>query len=228
LFCQVINNLKETFNFTLLSAEVGSRSENGEICIGTVDSWVLWNLTGRKQHRCVSNASRTQLFNLHTLSWDEELLNIFGISKAALPEVMYSSHHFGESVNIGSLPAGVPVTSLIGDSHAALFGQAGFEAGSVKATYGTGSSLMTPTPKVMLSQKGLSSTVAWGQDNKVTYALEGNISVTGSAVQWLEQLLELDTAVITELASQVESTEGLYLVPAFVGLGAPHWDDGAS
>jgi glycerol kinase len=141
---------------------------------------------------------------------------------------MYSNHHFGESVNIGSLPAGVPVTSLIGDSHAALFGQAGFEAGSVKATYGTGSPLMTPTPNVMLSQKGLSSTVAWGQDNKVTYALEGNISVTGSAVQWLEQLLELDTAVITELASQVESTEGLYLVPAFVGLGAPHWDDGAS
>jgi glycerol kinase len=203
------------------------RAENGELCIGTVDSWVLWNLTGGRQHRCdVSNASRTQLFNLHALSWDEELLNIFEIPKAALPEVLPSSHHFGKSVNIGSLPSGIPITSLIGDSHAALFGQAGFAAGSVKATYGTGSSLMIPTPNVMLSQKGLSSTVAWGLD-KVIYALEGNISVTGAAVQWLEQLLELDTSAVTKLASQVETTEGLYLVPAFVGLGAPHWDDSA-
>ena len=203
------------------------RAENGEICIGTVDSWVLWNLTGGKQHCCdASNASRTQLFNLHTLSWDDELLNIFDIPKAALPEVLYSSASFGESINIGSLLGGVPITSLIGDSHAALFGQAGFTAGSVKATYGTGSSLMTPTPNLMLSQKGISSTIAWGLD-KVAYALEGNISVTGSAVQWLEQLLELDTAAITKLASQVESTQGLYLVPAFVGLGAPHWDDSA-
>lgn len=208
------------------------RAENGEICIGTVDSWVLWNLTGGIQHRCdVSNASRTQLFNLHTLSWDDELLNIFEIPKVALPEVLHSSHHFGETIRIGSLQSGVPITSLIGDSHAALFGQAGFETGAVKATYGTGSSLMTPTQQVTLSQKGLSSTVAWGLDkvtaNQITYALEGNISVTGSAVQWLEGLLELDTDVITKLASQIESTEGLYLVPAFVGLGAPHWDDSA-
>jgi glycerol kinase len=204
------------------------RAANGEICIGTVDSWVLWNLTGGQQHRCdVSNASRTQLLNLHTLSWDDELLSIFDIPKAALPEVLNSSAPFGESVAIGELPSGIPITSLIGDSHAALFGQAGFESGSVKATYGTGSSLMTPTPNVTLSQNGLSFTIAWGQNDKVTYALEGNISVTGAAVQWLEQLLELDTSAITNLASQVETTEGLYLVPAFVGLGAPHWDDSA-
>jgi glycerol kinase len=204
------------------------RAENSELCIGTVDSWVLWNLTGGAVHRCdVSNASRTQLFNLHTLQWDDELLKIFDIPKAALPEVLNSSTYFGESVSIGSLPSGVPITSLIGDSHAALFGQAGFEAGTVKATYGTGSSLMTPTPKVMLSQKGLSSTIAWGQNDKVTYALEGNISVTGAAVQWLEQLLEIDARQLTDLARKVDSTEGLYLVPAFVGLGAPHWDDRA-
>lgn len=203
------------------------RAENGELCMGTVDSWVLWNLTGGKVHACdVSNASRTQLFNLHTLQWDQELLNIFDIPRAALPESKNSSAPYGESINISALPSGVPITSLIGDSHAALFGQAGFEAGSVKATYGTGSSLMTPTPSITLSKKGLSSTVAWGLE-KVTYALEGNISVTGSAVQWLEQLLELDTAAITKLANQVKSTEGLYLVPAFVGLGAPHWDDRA-
>ncbi len=203
------------------------RAENGEICIGTVDSWVLWNLTGGKAHRCdVSNASRTQLFNLHTLSWDDELLNIFGIPKVVLPEVLNSSVLYGESITTGSLPSGIPITSLIGDSHAALFGQAGFTEGSVKATYGTGSSLMTPTATVKLSNKGLSSTIAWGLE-KVTYALEGNISVTGAAVQWLEQLLELDTVAITKLASRVESTEGLYLVPAFVGLGAPHWDDSA-
>jgi glycerol kinase len=203
------------------------RAENGELCIGTIDSWVLWNLTGGKVHACdVSNASRTQLFNLHTLQWDSELLNIFDIPKAALPEVSNSSHSFGESVSISALPASVPITSLIGDSHAALFGQGGFEAGSAKATYGTGSSLMTPTATVKLSQKGLSSTIAWGLD-KVTYALEGNISVTGAGVQWLEQLLELDTQQLTNLARQVDSTEGLYFVPAFVGLGAPHWDDKA-
>ena len=208
-------------------ADGKQRAENGDICIGTVDSWVLWNLTGGKIHACdVSNASRTQLFNLHTLSWDKELLEIFEIPKAALPDVKNSSALYGESVNIGALPSGVPIASLIGDSHAALFGQAGFEAGSVKATYGTGSSLMTPTPNITLSQKGLSSTIAWGLDS-VVYALEGNISVTGAAVQWLEQLLELDTNSIGKLASQVETTEGLYLVPAFVGLGAPHWDDDA-
>jgi glycerol kinase len=208
------------------------RAENGEICIGTVDSWVLWNLTGGKVHACdISNASRTQLFNLHTLQWDDELLNIFEIPKAALPEVKNSSHPFGESTNVGGLPSGIPITSLIGDSHAALFGQAGFMAGSVKATYGTGSSLMTPTSTVQLSQKGLSSTVAWGLNiktqDKVTYALEGNISVTGSAIAWLEQILEIDTEQLTNLARKVDTTEGLYLVPAFVGLGAPHWDDKA-
>lgn len=203
------------------------RAENGELCIGTVDSWVLWNLTGGKVHACdVSNASRTQLLNLHTLQWDDELLTIFDIPKAALPDVKNSSHPFGESINISTLPSGIPITSLIGDSHAALFGQAGFEGGSVKATYGTGSSLMTPTSTVKPSQKGLSSTIAWSLD-KVTYALEGNISVTGSAVQWLEQILEIDTGQLTHLARQVDSTEGLYLVPAFVGLGAPHWDDKA-
>ena len=200
------------------------RAEAGEICFGTVDSWLLWHLAGGREHRCdVTNASRTQLFNLHTLQWDDELLAVFGLPRALLPEVLPSSAHYGETVALGALPAGIPVASMIGDSHAALFGQGGHHAGSIKATYGTGSSLMMPLPRPVISQRGLSTTVAWGTD-RVTYALEGNIAVTGAAVQWVADLLGLDAfSRVAELALEVDDSDGVILVPAFVGLGAPHW-----
>jgi len=200
------------------------RAEAGELCFGTVDSWLLWHLTGGREHRCdVTNASRTQLFNLHTLQWDDELLAVFGLPRALLPEVLPSSAHYGETVALGALPAGIPVASMIGDSHAALFGQGGHHPGSIKATYGTGSSLMMPMARPVISQRGLSTTVAWGTD-RVTYALEGNIAATGAAVQWVADLLGLDDfGRIAELALEVDDSDGVVLVPAFVGLGAPHW-----
>ncbi|MEZ4629449.1 MAG: glycerol kinase GlpK [Deinococcales bacterium] len=205
------------------------RAEAGEICLGTVDSWLLYQLTGGKAHKTdVTNASRTQLFNLKTLDWDDELLAIFNIPRPALAEIQPSSSRFAESVALAELPAGIPIMGVIGDSHGALFGQAGFEQGSVKATYGTGSSLMTPTANLVQSEKGLSSTIAWGLKTGVTYALEGNISSTGAAITWLVELLQLDSpSALSNLASLVESSEGVNFVPAFVGLGAPHWNDKA-
>ena len=169
------------------------RAADGDLCLGTVDSWLLWNLTKGEAHRTdVSNASRTQLFNLDAQTWDDHLLGVYGIPRAALPEIRPSSSLFGETIALGALPAGLPVASLVGDSHAALFGHAGFEPGAVKATHGTGSSLMTPTLRRQSSQAGLSSTVAWGAPT-VVYALEGNISVTGAAVQWLADFLGLES-----------------------------------
>jgi glycerol kinase len=205
------------------------RAENGELCLGTMDSWVLWNLTGGAIHACdVTNASRTQLFNLRQLQWDEELLALFGIPAAILPGVKPSSAVYGASVNVDRLPEGIPIASLIGDSHAALYGQAGFEPGTVKATYGTGSSLMTLTAEPIISEQGLSTTIAWGRD-VATYALEGNISVTGAAVQWLGEFLSLPDPVrdVARLADNANDSKGIYLVPAFVGLGAPHWNEAA-
>jgi glycerol kinase len=207
------------------------RAELGEVCLGTMDSWVLWNLTGGQVYACdVTNASRTQLFDIHGLDWGDDLLALFDIPRIALPEVRPSSADFASSVALGRLAAGVPIAALIGDSHAALFGQAGFQPGSVKATYGTGSSLMTPTPTPILSQRGLSTTIAWALDRRrVTYALEGNISVSGAVVQWLGEFLGLEhpTEGVAALAEGVENSGGLYLVPAFVGLGAPYWNDAA-
>jgi glycerol kinase len=207
------------------------RAERDELCLGTMDSWLLWNLTGGAAHACdLTNASRTQLLDIHTLRWSAELQELFGVPAAALPELRPSSAVVGSSVSLGRLPAGVPIAALIGDSHAALFGQAGYAPGVVKATYGTGSSLMTPTATPVLSQHGLSTTVAWALDReRATYALEGNIAVTGAAVQWLGELLGLaDPAVgVARLAEQAADAEGLYLVPALVGLGAPYWNDAA-
>jgi glycerol kinase len=201
-----------------------ARAAQGEICLGTVDAWLLWNFSGGRVHACdVTNASRTQLFNLNTLGWDEELLAIFGIPRAALPEVCLSSHIFGVTAAQGGIPAGLPIAALIGDSHGALFGHAGFQPGSIKATYGTGSSLMTPTSTRVVSQKGLSSSIAWGHDRAV-HCLEGNIYVTGAAVQWLSDLLGLNSPEQVEaLAAQAEDNGGVYLVPALAGLGAPYW-----
>ena len=207
------------------------RAERGELCLGTIDSWVLWNLTGGAVHACdLTNASRTQLLDIHSLSWSTELKDLFGVPSAALPDVRPSRADFGVSMAIGRLPAGIPILSMIGDSHAALFGQAGFAPGTIKATYGTGSSLMTPTPRPVLSEQGLSTTIAWALDSEqVTYALEGNIPVTGAAVQWLGEFLGLasPTQDVARLAATVEDAGGIYLVPALVGLGAPYWNDAA-
>ncbi len=205
------------------------RAAAGDLCLGTIDSWVLFNLTGGQSYACdMTNASRTQLFDLHHRQWDPELLALFNIPAPALPEVKPSSALYGHTVANGHLPAGIPIASLIGDSHAALFGHAGFQPGAIKATYGTGSSLMTPMPAPVISQRGLSTTIAWATPEKTTYALEGNIYVTGAAVQWLGQLLGLnDTDEIEALATGVADTGGVYLVPAFVGLGAPYWNDSA-
>lgn len=204
------------------------RAADGEICVGTVDSWLLWNLTGGATHRCdMTNASRTQLFNIHTLDWDDELLAAFGIPRAAMPEIAYSSSHFGETVGVGTLPAGTPIGSMIGDSHGAMYGHGQYQPGAVKATYGTGSSLMSPVEQVVISDHGLSTTVGWA-DHTPVLALEGNIYVTGAAVQWVRDLLGIEqTEALAELATTVADTQGLYLVPAFVGLGAPHWNDSA-
>ena len=206
------------------------QARDGALCIGTVDSWVLWRLTRGAVHACdITNASRTQMFDLRELRWSPELLALFDIPRAALGEVHPSSHIFGETARNGRLPAGIPIASLIGDSHAALFGHAIFSPGAVKATYGTGSSLMTLTPAPVESRAGLSATVGWSRPGDVRYALEGNIAVTGGAVQWLGEFLGLDdpAARIAALARTVPDSGGVYLVPAFVGLGAPYWSSGA-
>ncbi len=204
------------------------RAQAGDLCLGTVDSWLLWNFTGGTVHACdVTNASRTQLFNLQTLTWDETLLGIFDIPAAVLPEIRLSSAYYGTTTALPGIPAGLPIGSLIGDSHAALYGHAGFQPGAIKATYGTGSSLMTPTSTRVFSQRGLSSSIAWGYQ-QVRYALEGNIYVTGSAVQWLSDFLGLDAPEKVEaLAAQCNDTGGVYFVPALAGLGAPYWKDSA-
>ncbi len=207
----------------LLKAAESKGISKDKVCIGNVDSWLLWKLTGGVVHATdVSNAARTQLLNLQTVQWDDELLELFEIPGVCLPTIHHSSEILGET------RSKLPIGSLIGDSHAALFGQCGFLPGSIKATYGTGSSLMTPTQLPRISERGISSTVAWAL-NKITYALEGNISVTGAAVQWFGQFLgaEKPAEKVAELAQSVADTEGVYVVPAFVGLGAPYWDEGA-
>jgi len=206
-----------------------ARAAAGDLCVGTVDSWLLWNLTGGKEHHTdASNASRTQLLDLKSCSWDPELLEIFGIPKGCLPEVRPSSGIAGVTAACGTLPAGVPVASLIGDSHAALVGHAAFTPGAVKATYGTGSSLMSPLGNAVLSRHGLSTTVAWSQPGCVRYALEGNITNTGGTVQWLAGLLQLaGPEAVAALADGLPDSGGVYLVPAFAGLGTPHWDAGS-
>ncbi len=210
--------------------EADGQAASGEnVCLGTVDSWLLWNLTAGRIHATdFSNAARTQLFNLRAATWDDELLKLFEVPASTLPEILPSSGIVAETAAIGRLGAGIPIASLIGDSHAALFGQCGFVPGSIKATYGTGSSLMTPIQDLRISNRGLSSTVAWGLKN-ITYALEGNISVTGSAVQWFGQFLGADDPAqrVAALAGEVSDTAGIYVVPAFVGLGAPHWEEAA-
>jgi len=206
------------------------RALNGEICIGTVDSWLIWNLTGAKNHVTdYSNASRTMLFNINTLKWDDELLSLFDVPKIALPEVKFSSDLFGIS-DKKILGKEIPVTSAIGDQQAALFGQACFETGMAKCTYGTGSFiLMNNGSKIQKLKDKMLCTIAWGLDNKIEYALEGSIFIGGAAIQWLRDGLQIIKTAreCDELAEKVTNSNGVYFVPAFVGIGAPYWDSSA-
>jgi glycerol kinase len=205
------------------------RAGRGEVVFGTVDSWLVWKLTGGRAHATdCSNASRTLLFNIHTLSWDEELLSLFGVPREALPEVKPSAHVYGETDPSVFFGASVPVAGVAGDQQAALFGQACYAEGSVKNTYGTGSFLLMNTGrKPVPSREGLLTTVAWQTEGEpAEYALEGSIFITGAAVQWLRDGLGvISRADETEaLARSLDSNEGVYFVPALAGLGAPHWD----
>jgi glycerol kinase len=204
------------------------RAEQGDLLFGTVDSWLVWNLTGGAVHITdYSNASRTMLFNIHTLRWDKELLAQLDIPEAVLPRTVPSSQVYGETIDGLLGEARVPVAGIAGDQQAALFGQACYDAGMAKNTYGTGSFILLNTgDKPVPSRRGLITTVAWGLENKVNYAMEGSVFITGAAVQWLRDGLHLiKTAGDSEpLARSVPDNGGVYFVPAFVGLGAPYWD----
>ncbi len=207
-----------------------ARAERGELACGTIDSWLLWRLTDGAVHATeASNASRTMLFDIHARAWDDLLLRELNLPRSLLPEVRASSGVFGETQR-EIFGAPIPIAGIAGDQQAALFGQACFTPGSAKNTYGTGCFLLMNTGKVApLSQRGLLTTIAWDLGGSVDYALEGSIFVAGAAVQWLRDGLGLITrADETEaLARSVASTDGVYLVPAFVGLGAPYWDERA-
>lgn len=210
---------------------LASRVAAGEICIGTVDSYLLYRLTGGKRFATdVSNASRTQLMNLHTLAWDAELLTLFRIPRHALAEeILMSDAAFG-TTDCPGIPRGIPIRGIMGDSHAALYGQRCFTPGSAKATYGTGSSVMMNTgSKPVLSGSGLSTSVAFGCDGAVHYALEGNVTCSGDTLCWLQDGLGLlsNLADCEYIATTVADTGGVVLVPAFSGLGAPHFAEGA-
>jgi len=210
-------------------AETLARS--GRLVFGTVESWLIWNLTGSKVHATdYTNASRTMLFNLDSLSWDDELRQTLGIPASMLPEIKPSSHIFGEvAEGIPGLEglAGIPIAGAAGDQHSALFGSACFTPGQAKNTYGTGCFLLMNTgEKRIRSSSNLLSTIAWGIGDTVEYALEGSLFNAGSIIQWLRDELQMisTAAQCDELAETVSDSNGLYFVPAFTGLGAPHWD----
>lgn len=204
-------------------------AEKGELAFGTVDSWLIWNLTGGRLHITdVSNASRTMLFNIHSLEWDDELLQIFNIPAGILPEVRSSSEVYG--LTAGTFTSPVPIAGIAGDQQAALFGQMCIDRGMVKSTYGTGCFMMMNTGSTpVVSASRLLTTVAWRIGTKTEYALEGSIFIAGAVVQWLRDSLGIikDSAEVERLAREVNSSEGVYLVPAFAGLGAPYWNQHA-
>ena len=204
-----------------------AKAENGELAFGTIDSWLTWKLTNGEVHVTdVSNASRTMLFNIHSLQWDEELLKLFNIPAAVLPEVKPSSKIYGVTGNI--IPdSRIPIAGIAGDQQAALFGQLCTQPGMVKNTYGTGCfMLMNTGEKAITSKNNLLTTIAWQIDGKTEYALEGSVFIAGAVVQWLRDELKIirTSAEVEKLAAQVQDTDGVYLVPAFAGLGAPHWN----
>ncbi|GGM65960.1 glycerol kinase [Halarchaeum rubridurum] len=208
--------------------DLRDRARDGELLMGTIDSWLIYNLTG-EHVTDVTNASRTMLFDIHEMAWDDELLAEFDVPREMLPEVRPSSDedYYGHTDPEGFLGAEVPVAGALGDQQAALFGQTCFDAGDAKNTYGTGSFyLMNTGNEAVTSDHGLLTTVGFQMSGEpVQYALEGSIFVTGAAIEWLEDVDLIDNAAQTaELARSVDSTDGVYMVPAFTGLGAPHWD----
>ncbi|HBI03100.1 MAG TPA: glycerol kinase, partial [Paenibacillaceae bacterium] len=204
------------------------QAEQGNLLFGTMDTWIIWKLSGGKAHVTdYSNASRTLLFNIYDLTWDDELLELLSVPKSMLPEVKSSSEIYGHTLAEHFFGKEIPIAGAAGDQQAALFGQACFTEGMAKNTYGTGCfMLMNTGEKAVPSQHGLLTTIAWGLNEKVHYALEGSIFVAGSAIQWLRDGLRmLKSAKDSEAyAEKVESTDGVYVVPAFVGLGTPYWD----
>ncbi|MFO7274314.1 MAG: glycerol kinase GlpK [Bacillota bacterium] len=206
---------------------VREKAEQGRLRFGTIDTWLIWKLTGGRVHATdYSNASRTMLFNIHRLAWDEEILAELGIPASMLPRALPSSHIYGET-DAAVLGAAIPIAGVVGDQQAALFGQACFQPGDAKNTYGTGCFLLMNTgTRAVPSASGLLTTIAWGLGNRVEYALEGSIFIGGAAVQWLRDELRFfeRSADSEELALSVPDSGGVYVVPAFVGLGAPYWD----
>lgn len=207
------------------------RANRGELLAGTIDTWLIWKLTGGNVHVTdYSNASRTLLYNIHTLDWDAELLGLLAVPRSLLPAVRSSSEVYGLTVPHHFFGCEVPISGAAGDQHAALFGQACYEPGMVKNTYGTGCFMLMHTgSQPVRSSHGLLTTIAWGLGGKVEYALEGSVFVAGSAIQWLRDGLRMiKSAKDSELyAGRVASTDGVYVVPAFVGLGTPYWDSDA-
>ncbi|EPY07005.1 glycerol kinase [Paenibacillus alvei TS-15] len=204
------------------------KAERGDLLFGTIDTWLIWKLTGGNVHVTdYSNASRTLMYNIHELKWDDELLELLTIPKQMLPEVRSSSEVYGKTADFHFFGEEIPIAGAAGDQQAALFGQACFQQGMAKNTYGTGCfMLMNTGEQAVKSSHGLLTTIAWGIDGKVEYALEGSVFVAGSAIQWLRDGLRMiKESKDSELyASKVESTDGVYVVPAFVGLGTPYWD----
>jgi len=207
--------------------EVKSLADAGKLCFGTVDSWLVWNLTGRKVHAIdASNASRTMVYDIKAGQWDNDILERFGIPKNALPEVVPSSGVVGKT-DASAFGAAVPIAGMIGDQQSALFGQTCLKPGMAKNTFGTGCFLLMNTGSTPVASKnGLLTTIAWKRGDEVTYALEGAVFIGGALCQWLRDGLELfsDAKETEGMARSVESSGGVYIVPAFVGLGAPHWD----
>ncbi|EGQ2815377.1 glycerol kinase GlpK [Staphylococcus pseudintermedius] len=207
------------------------KAAKGEILFGTIDTWLVWKLSGGRAHVTdYSNASRTLMYNIHELKWDDELLELLDVPKAILPEVKPSSEVYCETIDYHFFGQNVPIAGIAGDQQAALFGQACFERGDVKNTYGTGGfMLMNTGEEAVKSGNGLLTTIAYGIDGKVNYALEGSIFVSGSAIQWLRDGLRMINSApqSEDYAIRVDSTEGVYVVPAFVGLGTPYWDSDA-
>jgi len=204
------------------------KAEKGDLLFGTIDTWLVWKLSGGKVHVTdYSNASRTLMYNIYDLKWDEELLDLLDIPKSMLPEVRSSSEVYAKTIDYHFFGQEVPIAGIAGDQQSALFGQACYETGMVKNTYGTGCfMLMNTGEQAVRSKSGLLTTIAWGINGKITYALEGSVFVAGSAIQWLRDGLRMFrySQESEEYARRVESTDGMYFVPAFVGLGTPYWD----
>lgn len=213
------------------TAGLKEKAKKGDLMLGTMDSWLLYKLTGEKVHATdYSNACRTMLFNIHTLQWDNEIMDLFELDSSMFPEVKYSDEVFGYTNPSVVFENPIPISGLIGDSHGALFGQNCFTPGMAKSTYGTGSSMMMNIgEKPLDAPEGLVTSIGYGCDKMIQYVFEGNIHCTGDTLNWLKNEVQLisDAAETEPLANSVENNNGVYLVPAFVGLGAPYWDNEA-